>query len=110
MGGGRTGAETSLGKLNPKQVENTSEPGTYEDGDGLRLVVKTGARKSWIIRFQLNGRRRKMGLGSYPEISLKQARLEAKSKRALLASGIGSRTVCSLPVRGVAVTPVKKPS
>lgn len=26
-----------MGKLNPKQVENLRESGTYEDGDGLRL-------------------------------------------------------------------------
>lgn len=77
-----------MGKLNPKQVENLSEPGTHEDGDGLRLVVRGSNRKSWILRFQLDGRRREMGLGSYPEISLKQARLEASTKRALLASGI----------------------
>lgn len=77
-----------MGKLNPKQVDNLSEPGTHEDGDGLRLVVRGSNRKSWILRFQLDGRRREMGLGSYPEVSLKQARLEASTKRALLASGI----------------------
>ncbi len=33
-----------MGKLNPKQVENLTEPGTYEDGDGLRLVVKPVSR------------------------------------------------------------------
>lgn len=47
-----------MGKLNPKQVENLIEPGTYEDGDGLRLVVKATGRKSWLLRFQLAGRRR----------------------------------------------------
>ncbi len=39
-----------MGKLNPKQVENLTEPGTYEDGDGLRLVVKPTGRKSWLNR------------------------------------------------------------
>lgn len=53
-----------MGKLNPKQVENLTELGTYEDGDGLRLVVKPTGRKSWLLRFQLAGRRREMGLGS----------------------------------------------
>ncbi|MCQ4311057.1 integrase arm-type DNA-binding domain-containing protein [Pseudomonas stutzeri] len=77
-----------MGKLNPKQVENLTEPGTYEDGDGLRLVVKPTGRKSWLLRFQLAGRRREMGLGSYPEISLKSARLEASSKRRLLIDGV----------------------
>jgi integrase len=77
-----------MGKLNPKQVENLTEPGTYEDGDGLRLVVKPTGRKSWLLRFQLAGRRREMGLGSYPEISLKNARLEASAKRRHLIDGI----------------------
>ena len=49
-----------MGKLNPKQVENLTEPGTYEDGDGLRLVVKSTGRKSWLLRFQLAGRRREL--------------------------------------------------
>ena len=77
-----------MGKLNPKQVENLTEPGTYEDGDGLRLVVKPTGRKSWLLRYQLAGRRREMGLGSFPEVSLKKARLEASAKRSLLSNGI----------------------
>jgi integrase len=82
------GNENSMGKLNPKQVENLIEPGTYEDGDGLRLIVKSTGRKSWLLRFQLDGRRREMGLGAYPEISLKNARIEANSKRRQLIDGV----------------------
>ena len=77
-----------MGKLNPKQVENLTEPGTYEDGDGLRLVVKPTGRKSWLLRFQLAGRRREMGLGSFPEVSLKKARQDASTKRSQLSDGI----------------------
>ncbi|MCP1416893.1 integrase [Pseudomonas laurylsulfativorans] len=77
-----------MGKLNPKQVENLTDSGTYEDGDGLRLVVKPTGRKSWLLRFQLAGRRREMGLGSYPEVSLKKARLEASIKRSQLSDGV----------------------
>ncbi len=76
-----------MGKLNPKQVENLAEPGTYEDGDGLRLAVKATGRKSWVLRFQLNGKRREMGLGSFPGVSLKAARLAAADQRKLLAAG-----------------------
>ncbi|MDH4560205.1 integrase arm-type DNA-binding domain-containing protein [Pseudomonas sp. BN411] len=76
-----------MGKLNPKKVENLFEPGTYEDGDGLRLVVKATGRKSWVLRFQLNGKRREMGLGGFPEVSLKAARLAAADQRKLLAAG-----------------------
>lgn len=80
--------ENLMGKLNPKQVENLTEPGTYEDGDGLRLVVKPTGRKSWILRFQLAGRRREMGLGSFPEITLKKARQDASNKRSQLSDGV----------------------
>ncbi|BBP57100.1 integrase arm-type DNA-binding domain-containing protein [Pseudomonas sp. St316] len=77
-----------MGKLNPKQVENLAEPGTYEDGDGLRLEIKPSGSKSWTLRFQLAGRRREMGLGSYPEVSLKKARLAASAKRSQLSDGV----------------------
>jgi hypothetical protein len=43
VGGQRDSEGKSMGKLNPKQVENLTEPGTYEDGDGLRLVVNVAA-------------------------------------------------------------------
>ncbi|MGK8180366.1 tyrosine-type recombinase/integrase [Pseudomonas aeruginosa] len=76
-----------MGKLNPKQVENLAEPGTYEDGEGLRLVVKATGRKSWVLRFQLNGKRREMGLGSFPEVGLKAARIVAAEQRKVLAAG-----------------------
>ncbi|WP_449106398.1 tyrosine-type recombinase/integrase [Pseudomonas mohnii] len=77
-----------MGKLNPKQVENLTEPGTYEDGDGLRLEIKPSGSKSWTLRFQLAGRRREMGLGSFPEVSLKKARLAASAKRSQLNDGV----------------------
>ena len=87
--GDKTGdRENPMGKLNPKQVENLTEPGTYEDGDGLRLVVKPTGRKSWLLRFQLAGRRREMGLGSFPEVTLKKARQDASNKRSQLSDGI----------------------
>lgn len=76
-----------MGKLNPKQVENLAEAGTYEDGDGLRLVVKATGRKSWVMRYQLNGKRREMGLGSFPDVGLKAARLAAADQRKLLTAG-----------------------
>lgn len=77
-----------MGKLNPRQVENLATPGTYEDGEGLRLVVKPNAKKYWVLRFQLDGKRREMGLGSFPDVSLKEVRLEASAKRRMLMDGI----------------------
>jgi len=52
-----------MGGLNPKQVGHLSEPGRYLDGDGLYLVVSNTGGKSWLLRYQLGGKRRDMGWG-----------------------------------------------
>lgn len=77
-----------MGKLNAKQVENLNEPGNHDDGDGLRLVVKASGSKSWVFRYQFQGKRRDMGLGSFPAVSLKAARLAVADHRRTMASGI----------------------
>lgn len=76
-----------MGKLNAKQIENLTEPGTYDDGDGLRLMVKASGSKSWVFRYQFQGKRRDMGLGSFPAVSLKAARLAIADHRRTMAAG-----------------------
>ena len=51
--------------LSVRKVE-TAPAGRYTDGRGLMLVVKPSGARSWVLRYQLNGRRRDMGLGPYP--------------------------------------------
>ncbi|MCP4934087.1 MAG: integrase arm-type DNA-binding domain-containing protein [bacterium] len=73
--------------LSPRKVA-TAGPGKYEDGGGLRLVVsKTGAKK-WVLRFTIDGKRREMGLGSYPDVTLGRARDKASEYRTQASEGI----------------------
>ncbi len=76
-----------MGKLSDPRVK-TARPGKHGDGDGLTLVVSENGAKKWVLRYQLNGKRRDMGLGAYPEIGLAAARLAAVSARSLAAQGI----------------------
>ena len=77
----------AIHKLNPRKVA-TATTGKYEDGGGLRLVVsKTGAKK-WIFRFTIRGKRREMGLGSYPDVELGEARAKAAEFRGLAKKGV----------------------
>lgn len=76
-----------MGLLNPKEVEHLSGQGRYPDGDGLYLVVSNSGSKSWLLRYQLNGKRRDMGLGPYPAATLKAARLATAEARALILQG-----------------------
>ena len=57
------------------------------DGDGLMLVVRATGKKSWVLRYQMNGVRRDMGLGSYPEIGLKEARQRTADARRMIEAG-----------------------
>jgi integrase len=76
-----------MGKLNARKVE-TAKPGKHGDGDGLQLVVSpTGARK-WVLRFMQEGKAREMGLGSFPEVSLADARERALAERKLARGGV----------------------
>ena len=62
------------GKLNTAKIRSLNTPGRYADGGGLYLQVSKWGTKAWIFRYQLNGRRREMGLGGLETVSLKEAR------------------------------------
>lgn len=50
---------------------------------GLRIVVNKSGSKSWIYRYRIDGRLRKMKLGDYATMSLKEARAELAEKKKL---------------------------
>jgi integrase len=77
--------------LTEKRIERaTKKPGRYRDGlvKGLYLKVADGGSKSWVLRYEIRGRERFMGLGSLDDFSLKEARERARAARQLLADGI----------------------
>jgi integrase len=77
----------SIHKLNPRKV-TTAKAGKYEDGGGLRLVVSESGAKKWILRFSVNGKRREMGLGSFPDVGLADARERASLARLQAKGGV----------------------
>jgi integrase len=60
--------------LKSMQIKNLTKPGKYSDGNGLYLNIRSSGTKSWIYRYQINGKRKEIGLGSTKIISLKEAR------------------------------------
>lgn len=76
-----------MGKLTARQVQ-TLGPGYHADGDGLYLQVTPSGARSWILRYQLAGRRREMGLGPVSLFGLAEARQRAAQQRRLLADGV----------------------
>ncbi len=77
----------AIHKLKPRKIA-TATAGKYEDGGGLRMVVSKAGAKKWVLRFTIHGKRREMGLGSYPDVSLATARTKASECRQQAARGI----------------------
>jgi integrase len=62
--------------------------GKHADGGGLWLVKRPDGGAQWVQRVTPHGRRREMGLGAYPDVSLKEAREAATHNRALVRQGL----------------------
>lgn len=65
------------------EVKN-AKPGRHADGHGLYLLVRNSGSRSWVLRAQVNGKRRDFGLGSATIVSLAQARADAAELRTKL--------------------------
>ena len=70
-----------------KNVRSINKPGMHGDGGSLYMKVTKSGTKSWIYRFQLNGKRREMGLGDANIIGLAKARQLAADCRQTVADG-----------------------
>jgi integrase len=75
-------------RLSAKRVEKLRAPGRYGDGAGLYVQVTPTGVKSWVLRYERNGRERMLGLGTVRDFSLKEARERARRARQQLADGI----------------------
>jgi Arm DNA-binding domain len=63
-----------IDRLTDRSIKAKKEKGYYADGDGLYLQISATGAKSWIFRFKRDGKARDRGLGSFPAVSLAEAR------------------------------------
>ena len=68
-----------------KALESGKEQG---DGRNLWLVASLSGRKRWEFRYTIVGRRRFMGLGPWPEVTLDEARDKVYELRRQLRRGV----------------------
>ena len=100
------------GRLTKIGIEALIRPGRealgrHTDGDGLHLHVRVSGDPNWVLRYRLHGRQRDLVMGTYPEVSLKEARERLDAARALIRQGqdpIIERRKGALALR-VAATP-----
>lgn len=75
-----------------RQAKPADKSFTLTDASGLSLFVAPNGTKSWHFRYSWHGKQPRMSLGTYPEISLKDARELRDQARTLVAKGIDPRS------------------
>lgn len=74
-------AQHKLTDIAVRMLKPKSSNFQVTDGDGLYLKVYRNGSKSWLLRKYINGKRDNVILGTYPEMSLAQARKAAAKER-----------------------------
>jgi integrase len=76
-------------KITALQVAKLTKPGNHHIGDGCYLqIARQGRGRSWLFRYQRDGRKHWVGLGPFALLSLAEARQRALDARRLLLDGI----------------------
>ena len=57
------------------------------DSGGLHLFVSKSGHRSWRLKYRFGGKERRLMIGSYPDVSLKEARERRNVARTLLVNG-----------------------
>jgi integrase len=76
--------------LTVKEVEQLRATGVHSVGGfpGLCLQVTPSGGRSWILRYTIGGQRKKIGLGSFPSVGVRESREKAQSISNQIRSGI----------------------
>lgn len=77
-------------ELSAVEVKRLTKPGLHAVGivSGLLLCVKDTGARSWILRTMIGNKRRVVGLGAYPEITVAKARDRARAIKEDIRHGI----------------------
>lgn len=78
--------------LTDVQVRNAKPPANKSvklfDGGGLYLLVSASGTKGWRFKYRFNGKEKLMSFGSYPQISLSEARELRSETKKMIIQGI----------------------
>jgi len=75
-------------RLSARKIQTITQPGFHTDGAGLYLKVTPSGNRTWVYRYQIDGRRRDMGLGRVSDVGLAEARDRHAEARKMVLAGI----------------------
>ncbi len=71
-----------------RSLKPSSKPFKVSDSHGLYLLVSPGGSRHWYLKYRINGKESRIGLGAYPAVSLSEARQQREGIRRMLAQNI----------------------
>ncbi|MGH8629214.1 MAG: tyrosine-type recombinase/integrase, partial [Burkholderiales bacterium] len=71
-----------------RAAKHTDKPVRLFDGGGLYLELAPNGGKWWRLKYRFNGKEKRLSLGVYPHVALKQARERRDDAKRLLAKGV----------------------
>jgi integrase len=81
-------SDSKIRKLKPSDKCTPARPDKHTDQYGLQLLVRSTGTKSWISAYRFDGKQTRLTLGTYPIMSLSEARQANTEIKALLSEGI----------------------
>ncbi|EDJ1208833.1 integrase [Salmonella enterica] len=78
----------SLNDSKIRSLKPSSKPFKVSDSHGLYLLVSPGGSRLWYLKYRINGKESRIGLGAYPAVSLADARQQREGIRRMLAQNI----------------------
>jgi hypothetical protein len=75
----------------------------HSDGGGPHLLVSPHGSKLWRLAYRFDGKQKTLAFGSYPAVSLAEARQRREAAKKLLASELELWS-CKRSVKGVLLT------
>jgi len=69
------------------------KPYKMHDSGGLFVIIRPNGRKWWRFRYRLAGNTKELSMGTFPEVTIRQARLARDEARQMLAQGIDPASV-----------------
>lgn len=78
----------SLNDTKIRSLKPSAKPFKVSDSHGLYLLVNPGGSRLWYLKYRINGKESRLGLGAYPDVSLAYARQQRDGIRKLLTQNI----------------------
>jgi len=78
----------ALTDIQVKTAKSKEKDYKLTDGEGMFLLVASSGGKRWRLKYRFGGKEKQLALGTYPDVSLQEARTKRHEARNLLAHGI----------------------